>query len=338
MIPRSARWAKIDSTLWMARATRVRMRFSLPAVPAALLLSSSLLWAAEPATPPPAPSKPHAPKGVEWIENVVIGTGGGREIVADIARSTTPSAEPMPAVITIHGGGWSGGTHKGYLPTWLVEHGYFVATIAYRLSGESPWPAQIEDCKLGVRWLRANAAKYHVDPDRIGCMGHSAGGHLVACLGTLGDRKDLEGTGGWEGVSSRVQAVVDEAGPVDFTPEGRPVVGKDIKDPAGLIKLFGGTFEQKPEVWRTASPALHVTQDTPPFLVVHGENDFLVPIAQAKRMVSALEAGHIPVEFIPIKNAGHGLRAEKPTDPPAEPNSKALEADIVAFFDKYLKK
>ena len=317
------------------------MRFALPAVPAALLLlSSGILFAADAPAPSPttAEPKPNAPIEIERLENVVIGTGGGRDIVADIARPKNPPAQPMPAIIMIHGGGWSGGTHKGYLPAYLVKSGYFLATIAYRLSGESPWPAQLEDSKLGVRWLRANAEKYHVNPDRIGCMGHSAGGHLVACLGTLADQKDLEGSGGWNNVSSRVQAVVDEAGPVDFTPAGRPVVGKDTKDPAGLIKLFGGTYEEKEAVWRMASPALHVTKDTPPFLVVHGESDHLVPISQGARMVSALEGAQIPVEFIRIKNAGHGLRAEKPTDPPADPSSAVLEAKITEFFDKYLKK
>src|SRR6202012_4574115 len=98
-------------------------------------------------------------------------------------------------------------------------HGYFLASIEYRLRPKYKWPAQIEDCKLAVRWLRANAAKYHIDPDRIGCWGHSAGGHLVACMGTMDDPK-LEGTGGYPGVSSKVQAVADFDGVEDFTAYG----------------------------------------------------------------------------------------------------------------------
>jgi acetyl esterase/lipase len=227
---------------------------------AALFLASSLaLYAAGEGT-----VNPHAPADVTLIEDVVIGTGGGRELHANICFPKVLPKEPMPAVLMIHGGGWSGGDYKGYHPFFLPQHGYFIAAIEYRLTGEAPWPAQIEDCKLAVRWLRANAAKYHVNPDRIGCMGHSAGGHLVTCLGTLGGVPELEGTGGNPGVSSRVQAVVDEAGPTNFTPEGRPTIGKSMDDVAGLVKLFGGHYADKPEPWKQASSALHVTKDTPP--------------------------------------------------------------------------
>lgn len=292
------------------------------------------LPAAEPVKPLPPP-----PAGIEIIENVEYGTGSGHPLHVDIARPKETPKELMPAVLTIHGGGWAGGTHRGYLPFGLVKQGYVVAAVEYRLSGEAPWPAQIEDCKAAVRWLRANAAKYQVDPNRIGCMGSSAGGHLVACLGTL-DRPELEGKGGNEGVSSKVQAVVDEAGPTDFTPAARPAVGtlsKDGKDHPALVKLFGGTYAEKASVWDMASPALHAKAGDPPFLVIHGEADPLVPIAQAERMIAALEKAKVPVEVIRVKGGGHGLRAEKPSDPPAEPTPQALEQSIISFFNKQLK-
>jgi len=300
----------------------------------ALLFTTALaLSAAEPAKP-----KLHAPEGCVLQEEVVMGTGGGHELHVDIGYPKELPKDPMPAVLLIHGGGWSGGTHKGYLPWNLVQHGYFIAAVEYRLSGEAPWPAQIEDCKLAVRWLRANAAKYHVNPDRIGCMGHSAGGHLVSCLGTLGDVAELEGSGGYPGVSSHVQAVVDEAGPTDFLPEGRPTLGTEMKDHPGLIKLFGGTYADKKAAWEQASSSRHVTKDTPPFLVVHGEIDRLVPIAQAEKMVAALEKQKVPVKFIRVKNGGHGLRPEKPGDPAAEPSPEELQNIIREFFDGVLKK
>jgi acetyl esterase/lipase len=278
------------------------------------------------------------PAGQELESNVVFGTGGGRELHAEILRPKEAPKEPMPAVLLIHGGGWSGGSHLGYYAPWLVEKGYFTASIEYRLSGEAPWPAQIEDCKLAVRWLRANAEKFHVNPNRIGVMGHSAGGHLVACLGTLGNVKELEGKGGFDGISSRVQAVVDQAGPAEFTPEAGAALGANNINHPGLVKFFGGTYEQKTDVWRQASPALHASADTPPFLIVHGELDKLVPISQSERLAESLKRAGVKVELLRVKNAGHGLHAEKPNDPPAEPDWKAQQGAMLRFFEEKLGK
>jgi acetyl esterase/lipase len=289
--------------------------------------------------PKNARTKPiyHPPQGVAVQEDLVYGKVDGTELHVDIAYPKQTPEKPMPAIMLIHGGGWSGGTHKGYLPTYLVEHGYFLATVEYRLSGEAPWPAQIEDCKLAVRWLRANAAKYHIDPNRIGVMGHSAGGHLVSCLGTLGDDTSLD-VGEFHDQNSRVQAVVDEAGPVDFTPAGRPTIGTTLDDHPGLVKLFGGGYDTKTDAWKQASSALHVSTKTPPFLIFHGEQDHLVPIHQAEEMADSLKKAGVPYELIRVKNGGHGLRADKPEDPPADPNPKAQEDLILHFFDQQLKK
>ncbi|HWE07413.1 MAG TPA: alpha/beta hydrolase, partial [Rhizomicrobium sp.] len=279
----------------------------------------------------------HPPEGVEVEEDVVYGTVDGTDLHVDIAHPKQVPDKPMPAVLLIHGGGWAGGTHKGYLPMQLAEHGYFIATVEYRLSGEAPWPAQIEDCKLAIRWLRANAERYHVDPNRIGVMGHSAGGHLVSCLGTLGNETSLD-VGDFQGISSRVQAVVDEAGPVDFTPAGRPTLGTVTDDHPGLVKLFGGSFDAKKDAWTQASAALHVSKDTPPFLILHGEKDTLVPIHQAEEMADALKKAGVPVELIRVKNGNHGLHTDKPGDPPPDPNPEAQQELIRKFFDQQFNK
>src|SRR5579871_3431475 len=182
----------------------------------AFLFATSLAVAAEPSPVTPEPKvtpRPFvAPPGVELLHDVEIGRGGGRVLHAEIARPINPPPGPMPAIIAVHGGGWAGGTHEFNQAMFLATQGYFTASIEYRLSGEARWPAQIEDCKLGVRWLRANAAKYHIDPERIGCWGGSAGGHLVACLGVMDDPR-FEGRGGYPGVSSKVAAVVNFYGP-----------------------------------------------------------------------------------------------------------------------------
>ncbi|HEY3898317.1 MAG TPA: alpha/beta hydrolase [Chthoniobacter sp.] len=279
----------------------------------------------------------HPPEGVAVEEDVVYGNADGLDLHVDIAYPKQTPEKPIPAVLLIHGGGWAGGTHKGFLPMNLAAHGYFIATVEYRLSGEAPWPAQIDDCKLAIRWLRANAAKYHVDPQRIGVMGHSAGGHLVACLGTLGNDTSLD-VGGFADQNSRVQAVVDESGPVDFTPAGRPTIGTAKEDHPGLIKLFGGTYDAKTAAWQQASAALHVTSDTPPFLILHGEQDHLVPIQQAEEMAAALKKAGIPHELIRVKNGGHGLRPDKAGDPAADPSPEAQQELILHFFDQQLKK
>ncbi len=141
---------------------------------------------AEPEEAPPA--------GVSLLQDVEMGKGGDRTLHAEIACPSALSAAPLPAVIRIHGGGWRLGSHKEKTARWLARHGYFVATVEYRLSGDAIWPAQIEDCKLAVRCLRANAVRYNINPDRIGVWGASAGGHLAACVGTMGDPGAIRGS------------------------------------------------------------------------------------------------------------------------------------------------
>ncbi|MEI7730112.1 MAG: alpha/beta hydrolase [Verrucomicrobiota bacterium] len=304
-----------------------------------LFVSALCGWDAAAAAPqfPPIPS-PMFPFGenVEVLRDVEIGTGGGRPLRVMIARPKNPPVSPTPAVLWIHGGGWESGSHRLNPAAPLASKGYFTASIEYRLSGEAKWPAQIEDCKLAVRWLRANAAKYNVDPNRIGCWGHSAGGHLAVCLGTMGEQAALEGKGGFAGVSSRVQAVVDYCGPVDFTRGSQGITGAVTNDAPVLVKLFGGTFKDMPDTWRNASPIIYASAKSAPCLIVQGDKDTLVPMAQSESLFAAMKKAGAPVELIVIKNGGHGLK-EAPGDPPAEPNQKAIQAAVQAFFDTHLK-
>ena len=306
-----------------------------------LLATAAFSFASEPAAKRReggGPTKAFIPEGVEIIHDVEIGTGGGHALHAEIARPKEPPKSPMPAVLWIHGGGWSGGSHKGNRAMMLATHGYFTASVEYRLSGEAKWPAQIEDCKLAVRWLRANAAKYNVNPDRIGCWGSSAGGHLVAFLGVSGGKAEFEGKGGHEGVSSRVQAVVDYCGPADMTEGSLGIQGaKDERESPALLGLVGAPFKEKPDIWKQISPIVYVSSDDAPILIVHGDKDTTVPILHSERFEAALKKVGVPVEFIRVKGGGHGLK-ESSGEPPAEPDSRALDAAVIAFFDKHLKK
>ncbi len=305
-----------------------------------LFCSLNLVHAAEPASQPPAAktsSAPRTPPGVEIIHDVEIGKGGDRSLHAEIAQPKEPAKTPMPAVLWIHGGGWSAGSHKSNSAMMLATKGYFTASIEYRLSSEAKWPAQIEDCKLAVRWLRANAKKYNVDPDRIGCWGSSAGGHLVACLGTMGEEKQFEGKGGYGGVSSRVQAVVDYCGPADFTMKSSDIQGAGEKDPPALLGLFGASHTEKPELWKQGSPIVYVKSDAPPFLIVHGDKDRTVPHEQSERLLAALQKAKVSADLITVKGGGHNMQAA-PGEPAAEPDRNGLNAAVLAFFDKNLKK
>jgi len=292
-----------------------------PFLIAALLMTSRL-----PAqTPAPAPTGE-----IVVLHDVVIGKGGGRDLHAEIAYPKNATT-PMPAVIYIHGGGWIGGSHKNSPIQGLARAGFFAASIEYRLSNEAKWPAQIEDCKLGVRWLRANAAKYRVDPNRIGVMGESAGGHLVTCLGTMADEKEFEGDGGWPGVSSAVQAVADYYGPTDFIDPGHYT-------PQAINlteKLFGVPHAQNPDLWKSGSPLAYVKAGDPPMLLVHGDSDGLVPLAQSTVFDAALTKVGVPHQFVIVKNADHGFKPLPGTT--IDPDRDEINRITVDFLSKYLK-
>ncbi len=266
---------------------------------------------------------------VEVVHAVEFGSAGGRPLHAEIARPRVRPSEPMPAVLWIHGGGWKSGDEKGNPAAFLAAHGYFTASIEYRLSGEAIWPAQIEDCKQAVRWLRANAAAYGVDPDRIGVWGHSAGGHLVACLGTMGPEAGFEGEG-YPGVSSKVQAVADFSGPADFLVSGRKAYDWALKP------LFGGPAGETDEALRKASPLYYVQPGDPPFLIVHGDADTTVPYAESVALSAALEKAQVPVQFLPVKGGSHSMNAI-PGGPPADPDQATIRAAVLAFFDRTLR-
>jgi acetyl esterase/lipase len=288
-----------------------------------------------PWTPPPVKPFPNPPAGVTLLQDVVIGQGGGADLHAQIAFPTGATG-PLPAVIYIHGGGWRGGSYRNTQIYPLARAGYFAASIEYRLSTEARWPAQIEDCKLAVRWLRANAAQYHVDPNRIGAWGDSAGGHLVACLATMADVKEDEGTGGYPGVSSAVQAVVDFYGPTDLIKADNDPV-KNSPAALGMVQqLLGATYEQNPALYKSASPVAFVKAGDPPVLIVQGDADDLVLPLQSILFDQALTKAGVPHQLLIVKDAGHMLHAVPgKTIDPARP---VVDQTVFAFLGKYLAK
>lgn len=227
---------------------------------------------------------------------------------------------PMPVIVWIHGGGWQRGDKSRCPAVPLTAKGFAVVAINYRFSQHAIFPAQIHDCKAAIRWLRGNAAKYGLDADHIGVGGGSAGGHLVALLGTTAGVKEFEGPGGNEDQSSRVQAVVDWYGPSDFLTVGP----KETR-----TRLIGGDALTHREAAVKASPITYVSKDAAPFLIIHGDNDKTVPISQSEALAEALKKAGAEVTFVTVKGAGHGGRLF--TGPE---NMKRMED----FFSRHLKR
>jgi acetyl esterase/lipase len=272
-------------------------------VPVLLLLL--LLAVAGRSQPPGSPSTPTFPPGTAIHRDLAYVEGG--HALQKLDLYLPGGTGPWPLVVYVHGGAFRAGD-KSRFPTEPLELGYALASVNYRLSGDAPAPAQIVDCKTAVRWLRANAARYRLDPDRFAALGESAGGNLVALLGTTGGVAELE-AGAHRDVSSRVKAVVDLFGPTDFLqmdahrlPDG---MVHDAADSPESVLVRGPIQERKAEVARV-NPVTYVSGDDAPFLIVHGDRDPLVPHHQSELLAAALEKAGVPVTFHTVKGGGHG--------------------------------
>jgi acetyl esterase/lipase len=238
---------------------------------------------------------------IEVDRGVVYGTTAGESLLLDIYRSL-PHADRWPAVVLIHGGGmWTGSRmHMEPPARQLAQAGYVAFSVDYRLvdaeAGCHRWPAQLDDVQRAVRWVRAHAAEYEVDPRRVGAYGWSAGGQLAALLGTR-DTRDV--TAPMASYSSRVTCVVDLAGDVDLAAYTRPPALHEV------VALLGGTVQEVPERYRDASPLSWIDRRTAPFLVIHGDRDNVVPIEQSRRLVAGLRAAGVKAEWVELANAGH---------------------------------
>ncbi len=230
---------------------------------------------------------------------------------------------PFPAILAVHGGAWRQGTKLTMLRhAWrMAGSGYVVMAINYRHAPKHPFPAQVHDCKHAVRWMRAHADEYKIDPQRIGAYGYSAGGHLVSMLGTTDSKDGLDGDieEGMENFNARVKAVVAGGAPCDF--------GWLDDDSKVLSYWLGGSRQQKPEVFRRASPTTFVTKDDPPFFFYHGESDLLVPAKSSQSLHQLLLKAKVPSQHFVLENTGH-LGAFSDLDW----MDKAIE-----FFDRHLK-
>ncbi len=268
-------------------------------------------------------AQPKIPDNVRYEPNVAYDTADPQQAM-DIFRPADGALHP--AVLFVHRGGFRAGSRKGYTQQAirLAQLGYVTATADYRLAPKAPFPAAVHDVKAAVRYLRANAARLSLDPQKIGATGGSAGGHLVLFLGVTGNVPEFEGTGPNREQSSRVQCVVSMFGPSDFTKSyGRSV------DAAEVLPLFlGGDLEHAREAHLRASPLNWVTPDAPPTLAIQGTKDRYVNYEQSVWIVEKLLSVGVPAEIETIEGADHGFKGA---------DLERAEKRMIGFFDRYLK-
>lgn len=267
----------------------------------------------EPAQPAQTRFNPSSlPPGARVFRDMQYVTNGHPRHKLDLYLPA--SGTNLPLVVWIHGGAWLSGSKQPCPALFLLKDGFAVASINYRLSQHAIFPAQIEDCKAAIRWLRAHAHKYGIDPDRIGVWGASAGGHLAALLGTSGDVAEFD-KGDNPDVSSRVQAVCDWFGPTDLTQISKSPSDVDHDAPESPeSRLLGGPVHENKDKAQRANPITYVSKDDPPFLIMHGDKDRLVPLNQSELLAEALKTAGVEVTFHAIKGAGHGFGAKEHHD------------------------
>jgi acetyl esterase/lipase len=256
------------------------------------------------------------------VEKDVPYLGAERAEKLDLYRpAQTPHGVRHPGIVIIHGGGWTGGdkgaAREQNIGTNLAEHGYVCVSVNYLLAapGKPSWPQNLHDCKLAVRFLRVNADKYHVDRERIGVIGGSAGGHLAAMVGVTGSETGLDPPGPHSEVSCRVQAAVPMY--------GAAVIRRDTP-------MLPRRREEDPKLYELAAPLTHVTPDDPPFLILHGSADATVPVEQSEILAAALTKTGVSNELVIVEGAPHSFHLQ--------PKQRDLRPLVIGFFDKHLKR
>jgi acetyl esterase/lipase len=314
-----------------------RRRTSLAPLTCSVLLFS-VLSAGNPVSLQAADRKadtPQPPAGVDHVPDLIYSEKTGLKL--DLASPQNLSV-PAPAVLVIHGGFWQevGGNRKSCLPIafQLAERGFVAATVSHRKAADAPFPAQIHDVKCAVRWLRAQAEKYHIDRERIGVLGYSSGGHLASLLGTTAGNRALEGDCGHAGQSSRVQAVVDCYGPTDLTALYEhckrgpfPALGMSV-----LETLVGGSPADLADGYAQASPVHHADKHAAPTLLIHGTEDKLVPLDQSQRLAAKLRQAGALVTLLPLDKAGHVFGSGS-----GDEHGRKADAATLEFLERSLK-
>jgi acetyl esterase/lipase len=275
-----------------------------------------------------ASAQPKPPADIAWEPGVTYGKAGDVELKLNLARPAKhdDKSDPIPAIVVIHGGGWAAGHRDQFNDfAWkLAQRGYLAVTISYRFAPKHLFPAQVEDAKCAVRFLRANAKKYHINPDRIGAVGGSAGAHLAMMLATMDKADGMEGDGGNAEQASKVQAAVSFVGPTDLTVDDLPKASQDI-----IKNWLGGDLKEKAAEAKKASPITYLNKGDAPMLLFQGTVDPLIPNTQAYRMAEAMTKAGVKGRVELILGGGHGWIGKE--------LERTME-ETYRFFDEHLKK
>lgn len=276
------------------------------------------------------------PENIQLDRDIAYATMDGHELKLDIAYPKDNKTK-IPAIVYIHGGGWVLGDKNPNEAITYAKNGFVGIAIQYRLSTVAKFPAAVHDCKAAIRWVRAKAEKYGIDPDKIGVIGESAGGHLAALLGTSSGDSYLDGDRPYRKYSSNVQAVVDNFGPIDLltlkdTPspmDPNPAIGP-------IAGWLGKSAQAAPELAKKANPITYIDPSDPPALIMHGEKDSLVPMQQSEVFYNALIKAGVKAKFVRVKNAGHGFEPD-PRGATISPSADEIIATQMGWFKEVLK-
>ncbi|MCM3601322.1 prolyl oligopeptidase family serine peptidase [Robertmurraya korlensis] len=278
------------------------------------------------------PTKKSAYNGVHLLANIVYAKTEVKPLHMHILLPKQKS-RPRPLIVFIKGGGW--GFHHPqktfeFIPQLVMfaKNGYVVASIEHRTSHEGKFPTQLYDVKNAIRYLRAHATQYNINPNRIGVWGNSSGGHLAALLGTTGEIRELDGDGEYSNESSSVQAVVDWYGPTDMLQMSKYPADVDFDSPDSPESvLIGGALQENKDKVKRANPITYITKDDPPFLIMHGDKDRRVPYNQSVLLFEALKKANVEATMVKIKGAGHGGFSQP-----------EILKTVQQFFDNHLKR
>lgn len=263
------------------------------------------------------------PEGLIEKKDIKFCTNGDKFLTLDLF---TPSGlvKPVPGIVFIHGGGWGSMTKDDirHFAIGCAQMGYVTTTINYRLLQEAPFPAQVQDAKCAVRWMRAYADELNVRPESIAVGGLSAGGHLALLVGYTPEVKEFEGAGGYAGTSSRVQVVLDVYGPTNLA-------APYFRDNGAIVALIGKSYQDDPKAFVRASPLSYVTEDVPPTLILHGTTDTIVPVSESDQLAAKLKECGVPYLYDRLDGWPHGM------DLSTAVRDRCLHF-MKAFLDRYL--